>query len=403
VDDVGLSRWAIIIASTAIMMVISIYQYSWSLFAYAVSRELMWSLITVSIAFTVFTYASTFIQPFSGFLADSYGPRKVAMIASIITGLGFILSSAISNPIELYITYGLGSLGVGTLYGIATATAVKWFPERRGLATGIVTFGFGAGASILNIPIQTLINSHGFRMTFLYIGLLMISLLTLLSLMMSYPKDITVRSVGKTSSKGIDYSPKEMLMTWQWYIIYLTFIITPTVVLIFGAQLKMIASEFSISQEYLNIVLISYPLANGFSRILAGLISDRIGRERTMVLFYTSLGISLLMLSYIGVIPELFVVLAIIISLFGGAPYTFYPSIIGDYYGSKYVTVNYGITYTAKAWAGLLAGWLTAYLVEVYGTYRLPLMIVAISCIIAALLSSPLILKPPKSKVISSK
>ncbi|MCS7108614.1 MAG: OFA family MFS transporter [Sulfolobales archaeon] len=394
-----MNKWIILMCSTTVMMVISIYQYSWSLYAYAISDELRWSITTISLAFTIFVYASTFIQPFSGFLADKYGSRKLALISSTLVGLGFLLSSYVSSPTELYLTYGLGSIGVGTLYGIATATAVKWFPERKGLATGIVTFGFGAGASLFNLPIQGLISAGGFRMAFTYVGLFMLVALAPFSYLLIYPKGGTQRKLGNKQVTDVNYTPFEMLRTKQWYLIYLTFIITPAAALMFGAQIKLMASEFNIPTSYLNIVLVTFPLANGLSRIIAGIISDRIGRELTMTSFYLLLGTSLLGLSYLGGSPSMFLLFTLAASLLGGAPYTFYPSIIGDYYGVRYSTVNYGITYTAKAWAGLISGWITAYLVETYGSYTLPLTTIALLCIVAALLSSPIILKPPKRHV----
>ncbi len=392
-----MKRWVILLSSMSVMMIISIYQYSWSLYAYAMSNDLGWSLTTVSLAFTVYVYASTFVQPFSGFLADIYGPRKLALISSLLAGLGYVASSYVSSPPHLYLTYGLGSLGVGTLYGIATGTAVKWFPERRGLATGVVTFGFGAGASLFNLPIQAFITSEGFRKAFTYVGVFMLAALTLLSFMMVYPKgNVPVKSRGSVKEEGVNYTPAKMLRTWQWYLIYLTFIVTPTAALMFGAQIKHMSAEFNVPANYLNIVLVTFPLANGLSRVIAGIISDRIGRERTMAIFYVLLGISLLGLPFLGHSSLMFLIFILAASLLGGSPYAFYPSIIGDYYGSKYATVNYGITYTAKAWAGLLSGWLTAYLVETYGTYRIPLISVALLCIVAAVLSSPLVLRPPK-------
>ncbi|MEM1982785.1 MAG: OFA family MFS transporter [Sulfolobales archaeon] len=398
-----MNKWVILLSSMFVMMIISIYQYSWSLFAYAISNELRWSLTTISLAFTVFVYASTFIQPFSGFLADKYGSRKLALLSSVLVGLGFLLSSHISSPAELYLTYGLGSLGVGTLYGIATATAIKWFPGRKGLATGIVTFGFGAGASLFNLPIQELVITNGFRYAFTYVGLFMLIALVPFSYLLIYPKvSVQNKSVDKDLSE-VNYGPIKMLKTWQWYLIYLTFIITPAAALMFGAQIKLMAAEFNIPTPYLNMVLVVFPLANGLSRIIAGILSDRIGREVTMALFYVLLGISLLGLSSFGWVPLMFLIFTFAASLLGGAPYTFYPSIIGDYYGIKYATVNYGITYTAKAWAGLLSGWVTAYLVEVYGSYRLPLTAIALLCIGAAVLSSPILLKPPRRQVDDNK
>ncbi|MCK4787519.1 MAG: MFS transporter, partial [Desulfobacteraceae bacterium] len=118
-------RWFLILASFLVMMIISIYQYSWFLFAYAIQKHLGWDLATVGLTFTIFAYAATFIQPFSGFIADSYGPRKVAIAASFLVGIGFILTSFASSPKIFHLFYGLGGLGVGVLYGISIACAIK--------------------------------------------------------------------------------------------------------------------------------------------------------------------------------------------------------------------------------------------------------------------------------------
>jgi len=162
--------------------------------------------------------------------------------------------------------------------------------------------------------------------------------------------------------------------------------------------MKMLAKEFNIPKEYFNMVLILFPLGNGLSRIVSGTVSDAIGRAKTMVIFYLLLGISILCLVNFGQNPLSFTAIVFMASLLGGSPFALYPATIGDYYGPRYATTNYGITYTAKAWAGLISGWLSGYLVMQYGTYRIPLMIVAICSIIAAIISNPKILKKPENK-----
>jgi len=388
----------LLLVALAVMMVVSIYQYSWSLFAYSIQSELGWDLAAVGLTFTVFSYASTFIQPFSGLIADSYGPRKIALLASFLAGAGFILSSFASVPGVLYLFYGLGGLGVGILYGVSTAAAIKWFPDRRGFATGLVVFGFGAGTAIFNWIIERLLGSSGFRTTFLHIGLLTLLVTVPSSLLYKYPpgewfphKDDKKGDV-KTS---VNFKPVEVLKTHQWYLIYFSFSFTVSIVLMFGAQLKMLAKEFNTPQDYFNLILVLFPLGNGLSRIVAGAVSDRIGREKTMVIFYAALGLSLLSLVDLGRIPSMFLLIVFITALLGGSPFALYPATIGDYYGSKYAATNYGITYTAKAWAGLISGWLSGYLVTQFGSYKLPLIIVALCSLLAAALSNPKSMKPP--------
>jgi len=180
-------RSTVLLASLVVMMVISIYQYSWFLFAYTIESEWNWDLAVIGLAFTIFTYAATFVQPFSGALADSYGPRSVATVASFFVGAGFILASFAASPKGLYLYYGLGGLGVGVLYGISTACAVKWFPDKRGFATGLVVFGFGAGTALFNWFIQGMLESKGLHTTFLYLGIFMMITLIPLSFLYRYP------------------------------------------------------------------------------------------------------------------------------------------------------------------------------------------------------------------------
>jgi OFA family oxalate/formate antiporter-like MFS transporter len=292
-------------------------------------------------------------------------------------------------------------LGVGILYGISTACAVKWFPDKRGFAAGLVVFGFGAGTALFNFFIQALLDSKGLSTTFLWLGVFMLVTLAPLSLLLKYPEQAWMppsESEQKSAKHIVNYRPVEMLKTYQWILIYFSFTVTVSIVLMFGAQMKMLAKEYSIPQSYFKWVLVLFPLANGLSRVFAGAVSDRIGREKTMMLVYSVLGLSIFAFVALAHIPTLFVLIVFAASLLGGAPFALYPATIGDYYGPKYSTTNYGITYTAKAWAGLISGWLSGYLVMKFGSYRLALLIVAVCSLIAAALSNQRLLKMPSQK-----
>ena len=222
-------RWGLLGAAFVVMMIISIYQYSWFLFAYALQKQFNWVLSTIGLTFTVFTYAATFIQPFSGYIADAYGPRRVAVIASFLAGIGLILAAGATSPLLLYTYYGIGGIGVGILYGISTACAIKWFPDRRGFAAGLVVFGFGAGTAIFNLFIQRLLETAGFQTTLVYLGFAMLVTLTPLSLLYKYPQQgpsTSTASDNKTERFSSDYRPADMLKTHQWYLIYFSFIFT---------------------------------------------------------------------------------------------------------------------------------------------------------------------------------
>ena len=395
-------RWFVVSIGLFVMMVISIYQYSWSLFAYSLAQEFKWDLATIGLTFTVFAYTATFIQPFSGYIADSFGPRKVSVFASVLVGVGFLLSSLASSPGQLYFFYGLGGVGVGILYGLSTASAIKWFPDKRGFATGLVVFGFGAGTAIFNWMIQGSLEANGFRTTLQYLGFLMLGVLVPASFFYKFPPPQWMpQSKGgakKSPSQLVEYRPAAMMGTYQWYLIYFCFAFTVSIVLLFGAQMKMVAKEYQLPKEYFDLLLVLFPLGNGLSRIFAGAVSDRVGREKTMVIFYGFLGFSILALLLFGTHPLLFVMIVFIAALLGGAPFALYPATVGDYYGSKYSTVNYGITYTAKAWAGLISGWLSGYFVSQMGSYRIPLIIIAICSLLAAFFSNPRMMRSPQKK-----
>ncbi len=395
-------RWLVVFAALIIMMIISIYQYSWFLFAYAIQEQLGWNLATIGLTFTIFAYAATFVQPVSGFIADSHGPRTVAVTASFLVGIGFVLASYAASPPALYLFYGLGGLGVGILYGISTACAIKWFPDRRGFATGIVVFGFGAGTALFNWLIQDSLEVRGIRSTFMYTGILMLLILIPMSLLYKFPQKGLSSSLDSSQREleaPSDFRPTEMLKTYQWFLIYFSFIVTVSIVLMFGAQMKTLAKEFNLPAKYFSLLLVLFPMGNGLSRVLSGALSDKLGREKTMMIFYSLLGLSIFGFVLLGDIPVLFITIVFVAALLGGAPFALYPATIGDYYGSKYSTTNYGITYTAKAWAGLFSGWLSGYLVLKFGSYKIPLVIVAAGSLAAALISSPAFLKCPKKTV----
>jgi MFS transporter, OFA family, oxalate/formate antiporter len=395
-------RRILLVMAIAVMMVISIYQYSWSLFAFALFRELKWDLATTGLTFTISGYTSTFILPFSGYVADNFGPRKVSIAAAVLVGLGLLFSSQATTPLEMHFYYALGSLGTGVLYGLSTAIAVKWFPEKRGLAAGLVVFGFGAGTALFNGLIQRSLDLHGFRPTFLYLGILMLVILIPAAYFYKYPPQDWNPSSGLSAKKAdapeAQYRPAEMMGTHQWFVIYFCFSFTVSIVLLFGAQIKMLANEYGLPRSYFNALLVLFPLGNGLSRIVAGSISDWWGREKTMMIFYGLQGLSILALLRFGSNPALFVAIVFIAALLGGAPFALYPATIADYYGSKYSTVNYGITYTAKAWAGLISGWLSGYIVTLSGSYEISLVLIAVCCIVAAVISSPGLMKAPQAK-----
>ncbi len=400
VPAVNRRRWLRLSAAVAAMMLTSIYQYSWFLFSFEIQNNWGWSLAALGLIYTIFHYTSTLVMPFSGWVADTYGPRLVAIGASLLVGAGFILCSLLPHLWAFQLFYGLGGIGCGVLYGVSIATAIKWFEDRRGLASGLVALGFGGGTAIFNFIIVRMLETFGLSTTLLYTGFLMLAVLLPLSFAYGYPPAAGPRASARSAAaadprQNRDYRPAQMLGTYQWYLIYFSFSVTISLVLLFGAQMKLLAREYDLPPAHFSLLIVLFPLANGVSRVLAGIISDRLGRSVTMVTSYTILGLSILALLLFGRSPLIFVFLVILTSLVGGAPFALYPATIGDFYGSRYATTNYGITYTAKAWAGLISGWLCGVLAAHFGSFSVPLAIVAAASLLAAGLSHPRLLKAP--------
>jgi len=408
-------RWVILTGALIVMMFISIYQYSWTLFASGLKSDMKWAMTTIQLAYTIYGYAVTFVQPFSGYFADKFGPRNIAILAGLLVAAGFILSSTITSPVQLYIYYSIGSIGVGILYGISAATAVKWFPDRRGLATGLVTFGFGAGTAVFNLPIQSWISTYGVKAAFLYTGILMLIFVVPFTFFYKYPEFVAQQQKAgeKKEEKGekkeekkedaVNWKWYEMLRTSQWWVIYISFTIVAAIALLFGANVKSMAKENNIPAAVLDIVLVGYPLANGFSRILGGWISDVIkNRQMTGMIFYGLSGLFMIALGLTGKSSAGFATFVILSMLFAGYVFAFNPAVIGDFYGPRYSTTNYGITYTAKSWGALISGYITAWLLVTFGSYTYSIMGLGIGALIAAVLVSPWILKKPKKKTASA-
>ena len=189
-----------------------------------------------------------------------------------------------------------------------------------------------------------------------------------------------------------------MVSTWQWWLIYFAFIFTVNTGLMIASQLTSMGEAFKISEGFVLIAATLFPLTNGLGRIVGGSVSDKLGRQITMTLYFSLQGVLSLLLLVLGNEEVLFVAIIVIIGLMWGPVYTFFPSLTADFYGRKNATLNYGITYTAKAWGGMLGGYITSILAIKYHGYATPILLSAIFCFTAAILIAPKILRKPTKR-----
>ncbi len=370
------SRWLILFFSVLSMVAVANYQYGWTLFVNPIQKAFGLSSATlVQVTFTVFVLLETWLVPFEGWLVDRFGPRNLVLIGGIVAGLGWFLSAGAKDLTSLYLAYSLSGIGAGIVYGTAIGSALKWFPDHRGLAAGLTAAGFGAGAALTVQPIQDMITSAGYAATFQQWGIIQGALVVFASLFLKappkgwLPRTWTLEAKApevKQRQTALDFTPVQMASTKNFWLLYFMMAMVATGGLMATAQLAPMAAEFKVDKFpvnflWINMTAITFALAldrvvNGLCRPFWGWISDHIGREKTMSVAFSLEGvaITLLILSLqVFKSPELFVIMSGL-TFFGWAEiYSLFPATVGDFFGRKYATTNYGFLYTAKGTASV--------------------------------------------------
>ncbi|AOL17442.1 hypothetical protein BFU36_12780 [Sulfolobus sp. A20] len=328
----------------------SLYQYTWNILSPMIMIGLNVTLTKVELAFTIFVVISTFSQIVGGYIADTRGPKIIGIVASILSSIGFLLSSFSMNIYMFYIFWSVGSIGEGILYGIASNLAVKWFRDKSGFATGLVTLGFGLGGSIAN-PIISL--STNFREPMLLIGLVEIIVLPILLSLIKYPS---------SSSWGL--SPKTLIISKKWWILYFSYVMINVPIITLASSLSEIGEGLPRDELILTISL--FPLFSGLGRPLLGYVSDKIGRSKSAIIAET-----LIILGGFMLLGNLISFSIFFIGFFGGSILPIYFSLVGEKFGIKYSTSNNALLYTAKAIVGVLGSLIFSYLFEISKTTSL--------------------------------
>jgi OFA family oxalate/formate antiporter-like MFS transporter len=297
------------------------------------------------------------------------------------------------------------------VYGTCVGNALKWFPDRRGLAAGLTAAGFGAGAAVTVIPIATMITHKGYEDTFFFFGILQGVSILVLALMLKKPKPRAAAAPRKnfTVSK-IDYTPGQMIKTPVFWVIYASFVAVAAGGLMATAQIGPIAKDWGLAKIPMTFFGMTLPLltatlsidniCNGFTRPLCGFISDKVGRENTMFFIFIGEGLALLGLMQYGTNPYAFMTFAALIFLFWGEIFSIFPAICADTFGSKYAAANAGTLYTAKGTASLIVP--IASVLSATGGWNL-VFIVAAVVTIAAGVSAKFILAPMRARWVDSR
>jgi MFS transporter, OFA family, oxalate/formate antiporter len=407
-----LVRWTQLILGIVCMVMIANLQYGWTLFTIPMKDTFGWNLASIQVAFTLFVLFETWLVPAEGYLVDRFGPRMVVLIGGFLAGLAWILNSYASTLALLYLAQIVGGIGAGAVYGTAVGNALKWFPDHRGLATGLTAAGFGIGSALTIIPIQQMIASHGYQATFFAFGLGQGLVVMVLACFLFAPRPDQVPE-GSTSNlvpqARRQYEPLRVLREPVFWVMYVMFVLMAAGGLMATAQLKPIAKDFHLDTTPVTLIGITLPaltfalsidrVLNGLTRPFFGWVSDFFGRENTMFIAFLLEAIGIMALYVYGQNPFGFVLLSGVVFFAWGEIYSLFPTTCTDCFGVKYATTNAGLLYTAKGTAALLVP-LANVLVAATGGWKSAFVIASVLNLIAAIMAI-LVLKPMRQKMMN--
>jgi len=361
------TRWGQLIFGIICMVMIANLQYGWTLFVNPINKAHGWSIASIQVAFAVFIALETWLTPIQGWIVDVLGPQRGPKImvgfGGIMVGIGWVINSYADSLAMLYFGAVISGMGGGAVYATCVGMAVKWFPDRRGLAVGLTAAGYGAGAALTVIPIRYVIDNYGYNTAFLWFGIVQGAVVFVLALFLRGPEagEMASAPAPKVAQSARSYSPKDVLLSPVFWLLYIMFVMVSASGLMATAQIAPIAGDFKVGDQIvfwgattLTAALIIDNIANGTARPLFGWISDNIGREATMAIAFGLGGVSYWLLGSLGTAPWAFVLFAALIFLTWGEIFSLFPSTCTDTFGPKFATVNLSLLYTAKGTSAFL-------------------------------------------------
>jgi OFA family oxalate/formate antiporter-like MFS transporter len=395
-------RWGIAVAGIFMQMALGAV-YAWSVFRTPLAKQFHWTISQVTLTFTICVLLVGFAAFFGGVWLSKKGPRAVALTGGLLYGLGIFLASFSANHLLwLYLSYGvIGGIGLGFGYIVPIAVLVKWFPDKRGLITGVAVGGFGAGA-LVTAPVATrLIQSVGVLHTFAYLGIGYLVVTMVAALFMEnpppgyVPPGWTPSATQKAQRGATDYTLGKALATWQWWALWLVLFLNTT------AGISVISQESPMFQEIAKVTAIAAAgmvgvasIGNAVGRVFWAWVSDGITRRWTFVVMYLCQVGLFWVMPNIGVSSLLTVLTFIILMCYGGGFGTM-PAFAADYFGSKNIGPIYGLMLTAWGAASAFGPLLIAHLRQTGTSFAHGLHVLAAIMLVSIVV--PVIVKPPRA------
>jgi oxalate/formate antiporter len=387
------------------MMAVSSPQYVWTLLTKPIMTKLGVTLPEVQVTFSILIVLQTFFSPFQGYLVDKFGPRLLLSAGAILTGLSWIVAAKVDSLSDLYLAYGLlGGIGTGIIYVGVVGLMVKWFPDRRGFATGMVAAGYGMGAIMTTFPISNSLASNGLTQTLTVFGAIfaVIGVLAALGLRLP-PANFQPGPAVEKLSDVPDVKPAAMLKTPIFWLMFAMMTMMSTSGLMVISQMASFAKDFGITAVTV-FGIAALPLAltidrftNGLTRPFFGWVSDRYGRENIMALAFILEGLAMIVWLSTRGNPTLFVLLSGVVFFGWGEIFSLFPSTLTDTFGAKNATTNYGFLYMAQGVGSVVGGPLAALLYQRTASWTIVFAVVISMDIITGLLAW-FVLKPMRRR-----
>src|SRR5207344_1574863 len=298
------NRWVQLVIGIICMSMIANLQYGWTLFVNPIADKFHWAKASIQVAFTIFVLAETWLVPIEGYLVDRLGPAPVAVTGGILVGLAWVINSLADSLPLLYIAAAIGGIGAGAVYGTCVGNALRWFPDRRGLAAGATAAGFGAGAAITVVPIASMIATSGYQSAFFDFGIgqgLIVFALAFFIRRPSMAMPAKKKQLNLPQTR-IDFTPPQVLRSPIFWVMYLVFVMVAAGGLMTAAQIAPIAHDFKIADTPVSLA----GFFDGFGRPFFGWVSDNIGREPTMFIAFGTAAAMILTLAAYGHNPLVF-------------------------------------------------------------------------------------------------
>ena len=381
------NRWFQLCASLVAMIMIANLQYAWTLFVKPLQTSTGWKLSDIQFAFTLFILFQTWVQPLDGWLIDRLGPRGFISAAGLLCGLGWAgLGYATTLPM-LYALYCVAGIGAAFVYSGSIGSALKWFKDRRGLASGIIAAGFGGGTALFIPIISSTIATRGYQAAFIATGIFQGLVIVVVAQFLRHPPAETAKAApaGAAAVGHRHFTTLEMLRVPQFYVLYAMFVMMATGGLLVTANAGPMSQSWGLTAGALTLAATLSPLANGTSRIFWGWASDRLGREITMAIAFVLQAICLLLVVALGRVSGTWFALTLVLVYFTwGEIYSLFPSTVADYFGTRHATSNYSVLYTAKGVAAIIGSWFGAFLYEQSGSWSVGFYGSAVMALVAA-------------------